>query len=540
VKRILVARLAGARVHAHVDDENLIFPETELLGFVRQREAEHPRWVWDDTTRWYPELLSQGIRVQRCTDLRLCHNILRRSPFIDQSLLIGSDSATWDELQPEGDSKHALFAAQDFGDTLDVVAEDARQRAALEASSERGRLTLLLAAESSGSLAAAEMAFAGLPWSARAHDEMLSRRLGPRPSPGRKPQGLQQLQDELRDLLAAPKLNPDSPGELLSALHAAGVDVPDTRSWRLEREDHPAMPVLLEYKKLSRLLHANGWNWIDTWVKHGRFRPQLLVGAVVTGRWASRGGGALQVPAELRQAVIADEGWKLVVADVAQLEPRVLAGCSRDLDMAQAARATDLYDGMVAAGAVPTRNDAKLGLLGAMYGATQGEGGRMVERMTRLYPQALSHVENAARAGERGDVVHTLLGRGSPRPNGNWMQRSPDEITEQPEGGDRRAWGRFTRNFVIQGTGAEWALCWLAELRNRLFALAPASPFASTPHLAFFLHDEVIIHTPEALATDAAAAVREAAAQAGRLLFGDFPIDFPLDVSVVDCWADAD
>ena len=36
----------------------------------------------------------------------------------------------------------------------------------------------------------------------------------------------------------------------------------------------------------------------------------------------------------------------------------------------------------------------------------------------------------------------------------------------------RRAWGRFTRNFVVQGTGAEWALCWLADLRNRLWRLA--------------------------------------------------------------------
>jgi DNA polymerase-1 len=33
--------------------------------------------------------------------------------------------------------------------------------------------------------------------------------------------------------------------------------------------------------------------------------------------------------------------------------------------------------------------------------------------------------------------------------------------------------------------------------------------------------------------------VRAAAAAAGRLLFGDFPLDFPLDVSVVRSWADA-
>ena len=30
--------------------------------------------------------------------------------------------------------------------------------------------------------------------------------------------------------------------------------------------------------------------------------------------------------------------------------------------------------------------------------------------------------------------------------------------------------GRFTRNFVVQGTAAEWALCWMGEIRRRLRA----------------------------------------------------------------------
>jgi DNA polymerase-1 len=60
------------------------------------------------------------------------------------------------------------------------------------------------------------------------------------------------------------------------------------------------------------------------------------------------------------------------------------------------------------------------------------------------------------------------------------------------------------------------------------------------PHLAFFLHDEVVVHAPEHLAADVVEEVRHAAAAAGRLLFGAFPVDFPLDVAVVESWADAD
>jgi DNA polymerase-1 len=52
----------------------------------------------------------------------------------------------------------------------------------------------------------------------------------------------------------------------------------------------------------------------------------------------------------------------------------------------------------------------------------------------------------------------------------------------------------------------------------------------------FFLHDEVMVHSPAAVADEVAAAVRGAAAEAGRLLFGDSPVDFALDVSVVDSY----
>jgi DNA polymerase-1 len=322
--------------------------------------------------------------------------------------------------------------------------------------------------------------------------------------------------------------------------------VSDTRSWTLEQLDHPGVPALLEYKKLSRLLQANGWTWLDSWVRDGRFRSYFLPGGVVTGRWASTGGGALSVPTQVRPAAVADEGWRLVVADVAQLEPRVLAGMSADTAMAEAARASDLYQGMVAGGAVATRAEAKVGMLGAMYGGSRGESGRMMPRLARRYPRAIGLVEEAARAGERGEVVHTLLGRGSPFPRGAWAQR-PVELGEPPdEAGSReerdrhrRAWGRFTRNFVVQGTGAEWTLCWLADLRNRLWRLGGTGTVSERPHLVFFLHDEVVVHTPEHLARDVVEEVRGAAATAGRLLFGEFPVDFPLDVAVVESWADA-
>ena len=408
VNRILLVRCGEGTVEAREgsDDEPAgsvtRLPAADLPAFVREREPTPVRWVWDDTTRWYPGLLAAGVRVERCTDLRLSHAVLRRSPFVDQSLLAGEETPGWDALQPVTAADPALFPLDDPADRLDPAAEHRRQRAALAASAERGRLALLLAAESSGALVAAEMTHTGLPWRADVHERLLTELLGPRPAAGQRPAALERLLVEIRAAFGAPGLNPDSPGELLRALQTAGLPVTDTRSWTLEQLEHPGIPALLEYKKLSRLLQANGWNWLDSWVREGRFRSYFLPGGVVTGRWASNGGGALSVPTQVRSAAVADDGWRFVVADVAQLEPRVLAGMSGDTAMAEAARSTDLYQGMVAGGAVATRAEAKVGMLGAMYGATRGESGRMMPRLTRRYPRAIGLVEEAARAGERG------------------------------------------------------------------------------------------------------------------------------------------
>lgn len=516
----------------------------DLPAAVAEREAaSSPRWVWDDTARRYPVLLEAGVRVDRCHDLRLCHAILRRSVLCSGTPLAQALPGPWDEAAPGAPSPAAatLFDEDPVPDprtrSLDAADELRRQLAAVAGSTAPGRLRLLLAAESTGALIAAEMRHDGMPWSTETHDAVLIEALGPRPAAGLRPARLEALAAEVRAALDRPSLNPDSQADLLGALRSAGLDVASTRKAELRGLDHPAVGPLLEYKRLSRLLSANGWAWMEQWVQDGRFRPDYVPGGVVTGRWATSGGGALQLPASVRAAVRADPGWRLVVADAAQLEPRVLAAMSGDAAMAAAGRQADVYEGLVGAGIVETREQAKYAMLGAIYGATTGTSGALMPRLTRAYPQAIALVEAAARAGEHGDVVSTWLGRTSPRPGGAFADALRAASSEGAEADDVRAvrrrardWGRFTRNFVVQGTAAEWALCWMASLRRRLRGVE------GRPHLVFFLHDEVMVHAPEAVADDVAAAVREAAAEAGRLLFGATPVEFAVTVSVVDSY----
>ncbi len=583
------------------DDGTTEVARADVEAAVAAREThdgEPPRWVWSDTAAWYPELLAAGVRVERCHDLRLVDAILAgvdgraphpalarrleptrialpapqadalfeleptdpptraerpvlRSARLEHPRLGGgARSAPADDHAPDDDSPGSAAPADSSAPAL-----HAAQRADLTRDRGPGAptprdLALLAAAESAGALAAVEMQHTGLPWSADAHDALLTELLGPRPrpqTPGQRPEKLQTLALEVEHLLgAAPGTIPlDSPPELVKALRRAGLDVSSARSWELKQLDHPAIEPLLRYKKLSRLLAANGWAWLETHVHDGRFRPSYVPGAVVTGRWGSDGGGALQLPKMIRSVVQADPGWVLVVADAAQLEPRILAALSNDAAMARAGAGIDLYEGIVASGAVASREHAKLGMLGAMYGGTTGQSARVLPRLQRVFPDAIRFVEEAARAGERGERVRTRLGRTSPSPGEQWRERqliaASDGATEAQRNAARaeaRSWGRFTRNFVVQGSAAEWALSWMAGVRRRLWS-PQGGPLASQPHLVFYLHDELIVHAPRDRAADVEQALRAAAADAGRLLFGDSPVSFPITVAVVDRYSDA-
>ncbi|AXI87102.1 bifunctional 3'-5' exonuclease/DNA polymerase, partial [Streptomyces sp. ETH9427] len=343
------------------------------------------------------------------------------------------------------------------------------------------------------------------------------------------------------------RVRPDLPADVVKAFAQAGIKVTSTRRWELRSVDHPAVKPLLEYKKLYRIWVAHGWSWLQDWVRDGRFRPEFLAGGTVTGRWVTHGGGALQIPKVIRRAAVADPGWRLVVADADQMEPRVLAAISRDPGLMEVAgRESDLYQAVSERAFSGDRDRAKIAVLGAVYGQTSGDGLKNLAALRRRFPKAVAYVDEAARAGEEGRLVRTWLGRTCPP-----AARTTDDAVEEagipvardepdPEARpwvpgyastDARARGRFARNFVVQGSAADWALLMLAGLRRVLTGMAA--------ELVFFQHDEVIVHCPEEETEAVTAAIREAAEQAGRIAFGQTPVRFPFTTAVVECYADA-
>jgi DNA polymerase-1 len=533
-----------------------------LAAYAAELEREHaPRWVFPSVESLYPVFLRAGVRVRRCHDLTLAEGLLLAYEGRNgEPRELAASLARARGLEPPPDVGHSgdevhptLFDARGSGlppglDAVDaaqiVLAEQERRVAAV---AHPDRMRLLIAAESASALAAAEMSVDGLPWRAELHAKLLTDLFGPRLPSGQRPRRLVELAAKVSAAFGRP-VNPDSPPEVVKAFGRAGIEITSARSHIVRDLDHPAVTPLLEYKELARLYAANGWSWLDDWVSGDRFRPVYVVGGVVSGRWASRGGGALQIPKTLRGCVRADEGWKLVVADAAQLEPRVLTALSGDRRLAEVASSTDLYaslaEAMFAGGrrvAVRPGDDrddrarAKIAMLSAMYGGTSGEAGPLLALLRQRFPEAVSYVEHAAQAGERGERVRSKLGRTSPAPSEAWRAltggASDDAASESKARRASRNWGRFTRNFVVQATAADWTSVLLATLRQRL--PAPA-------HLVFFQHDEVLVHTPAELADEVTARIEESVAEAASLLFGaSCPVRFPLHIASVDSYADA-
>ena len=540
-----------------------VLREPDLAEAVRSR-PEVTRWVWRSTAEVYPRLLAAGVRVERCYDIEdaetllLGHEGRLGEPHSAAAALArlrgGPVPPDPPQRSAEPGSQSSLFEPRPVHVPLeDLLAVYAEQQRRHDATAHPERMRLLTASESAGMLVAAEMNRSGLPWSADVHREVLHELLGERYAGGGAPRRLAELADEVSAAFGR-RVRPDLPADVIKAFTQAGIRIKSTRRWEIESLDHPAVKPLIEYKKLYRIWVAHGWSWLQDWVRDGRFRPEYLAGGTVTGRWVTNGGGALQIPKVIRRAVVADPGWRLVVADADQMEPRVLAAISRDPGLMEVAgRESDLYQSVSDKAFSGDRAQAKLAVLGAVYGQTSGDGLKNLAALRRRFPKAVAYVDDAARAGEEGRLVRTWLGRTCP-PAAGASDAATEEAgipqddaldgTEPATGSaadqgwvpgyassNTRARGRFARNFVVQGSAADWALLVLAALRRTCADLEA--------ELVFFQHDEVIVHCPAKEAETVVAAIRDAADLAGRLTFGETPVRFPFTTAVVECYADA-
>ena len=301
-----------------------------------------------------------------------------------------------------------------------------------------------------------------------------------------------------------------NPLSVREALARLGIDVPDTRSYRLEayRAAHPVVDALLTWRKAERMSTTYGYGWLAAHVRDGRLRGEWSAADGGAGRMTASA-GLHSLPSELRPAVAAEPGFLLVRADLGQVEPRVLAAVSGDEAFARAAAQDDLYT-PVADMLRVDRPTAKVAVLAAMYGQTSGAAGQALRQMEAAYPRALAFLRAAEEAGRVGEDLRTHGGR----------------LIRTGTGGV----GRYTRNAVVQGAAAELFKAWAAAVRN---GLGPDG------RVVLCLHDELLLHVPEGDADEAQHLLRSALADVSGHWASGSGVRFVADVAVVRRWSEA-
>jgi DNA polymerase-1 len=540
---VALAAPGGART---ASPEQLLAADREL----------RPRWaVWSQETA--RALVAAGVRLTSCWDVAAVHRLLfggwRADPAYAWALLNGVPAdqvpapvsgepdlfSFADEPAPALGPAEALAAAelqraqlqraqpQQAQPQRTQPQQAAPRQAAPGAGSDQGIAVATARAESTVELLAAELAADGLPMDRAAIEGLLAELIGPRPrGPGHAAE-IRAARDErvLRHAPAGVQADLRSNVQVRTLLAAAGIDVRDTRAWRLEefKDKSPLVAALLEWRKAERIATTYGYAWLDESLgPDDRLRGAWTGCDGAAGRMTASS-GLHNMPAVLRKAVIAEPGHLFVRADLGQIEPRVLAAVSGDAALAAATAADDMYL-PVAAQLSVDRPTAKVAMIAAMYGQTTGHGGNAGRRMRSAYPVAMGYLDTADRSAQAGQDLRTYGGRLIRMSGGAGAAEA-----ESP--GARTGRGRYGRNAVIQGAAAELFKMWAVTVRAR------AAPLGA--RIVLCLHDELLVHVPEDRAAEAASLVGDCLAEtAGRWAPGG-PVRFIADISTVRCWADA-
>ena len=472
------------------------------------------------------------MRPAACWDLAAVHRLLTgRSRDDPAAVWAWTHDLPEPPAPPPVAAKPTLFDADaEVGGSMDVIAAyDVQRRRILELDDPRVApreppLRLLTAhAESLAGLLAVELEQDGLPLDRSVMTDLLTGVIGPRPVDDNHAAAQRRARDEvvLRQFPGSP-VDLRNPAQVREMLLRVGLDVPDTRSWRLEPHaaSLPAVAALLAWRKAERLATTYGWAWLDEHVgDDGRLRGSWSP-AEGAGRMAA-GAGLHNLPAELRPAVRADDGWVFVRADLGQVEPRVLAVVSGDSALAEAAGADDMY-APVADALGCDRPTAKVAVLAAMYGQTSGAAGAALRDMDRTFQRAMSYLRSAEQAGRDGVDIRTYGGR--------LLRLARDAEDERFPAS---AWGRFARNAMVQGAAAELFKAWAGTVRAGLNAAG------NDGRIVLCLHDELLVHVPAAHAETTVDIVRHALDATAHWWASGSGVRFVADITVADNWATA-
>jgi DNA polymerase I len=522
----------------------------------RIESSLRPRWVW--WSRETPELLADnGVRIAMCWDIATVHRLLfggwrtdiarvwaqlndlsldalprmGQMDLLDASVDEGSNHE--DPQRPDGHlrpewingawreqpGRAALWARL-------MLRAVSHQRDLLQALPKPNGSLVTARSESATELLCVELERDGLPMDTARAEEIIAESVGPRPVDWVHEAQMREERDRKVLSLLPPGDPTDlrNPAQVKTMLAGIGLNVTDTRAWRLEqyRSTHPLIDALLKWRKSERVATTFGYGWLDEHVRaDSRLHGAWLGSDGAAGRMTAQA-GLHNLPAEMRDAVAAEEGFTFVHADLGQIEPRVLAAVSGDMALAEASRDDDLY-APIASRLKVDRPRAKIAVLAAMYGQTSGTAGQALAGMEQAYPTAIAFLSEADRCGRTGIDVRTYGGRK--------VRMSHDFGVGDQARSAASAQGRYARNAVIQGAAAELFKTWAAVVRGRIAPLGG--------YIVLCLHDELLLHVPIDRAPQAANILEDALTDAARIWMPHGAVRYVAKASVVDRWSHA-
>ncbi len=265
---------------------------------------------------------------------------------------------------------------------------------------------------------------------------------------------------------------------------------------------HPAIPCLLEYRQLFKLIST----YIDALPKYadeqGRIHSTFNVEGAATGRLSSQDPNLQNIPikgdlgGELRKAFIASKGRVLVKADYSQVELRIMAHLSGDPNLIKAFQAgLDIHTATAAKiFNVPidkvtkvqrtvgkTMNFATLYGQGAhalsrQLGVDHATAKKYIDEYFEQFPKVREWMAETLEFGYKNGYVETIWGRRRYIPelqSGNRMIKSAGE--------------RAAINHPVQGTSADMIKKAMVEIDSSLQASAKQSC-----QMILQVHDELL------------------------------------------------
>jgi DNA polymerase-1 len=268
---------------------------------------------------------------------------------------------------------------------------------------------------------------------------------------------------------------------------------------------HPLPAKIIEYRTLTKLKGT----YIDALPalvnpRTGRLHTTFHQAVAATGRLSSSDPNLQNIPIrtdigrQIRNAFVADPGFRLVSADYSQIELRVLAHFCDDPAFVAAFRAgadihrrtaAEVFGTSEADVSLEQRRIAKAINFGLVFGQTdfglaqtlripRGQAHQYIETYFARYARVREYMDETIAAARRTQSVSTLLGR---------ARALPDIHAKQPAA--RNYAERIARNTPIQGSAADILKLAMLRVHRNLGAFPKV-------RMLLTVHDELVFEVP--------------------------------------------